>query len=882
MKKALKITGITLLVIFILLLVLPFAFQSQIKDLVKNYINDNLNAKVEFSDVSLSLIKRFPHANVTVKDLTINNFAPFEGDTLAAIKSISLTMSVMELFNGDDEPLVVNSIKVDDANVTLKTDAEGRTNYDIAKSNGKKEEQTSTKESKPFSLDIEDYSLNNSTLAYIDEPSKMALQISELNHSGKAKYSEEKSELDTNTEALVSFSLDGTKYLNSNSVKLDALIDMDFDTNTYTFKDNKALVNQLPLEFSGYVQLLDEGQKVDITFENPGASFKDFLAVIPETYSKNISNVETTGDFKVKGELKGMVTNETIPMMDISITSDNASFKYPDLPKRVENITINTTVKNTTGKVDDTYLDINAFNFKIDNDVFKSSATLKNLTKNMLVNANIDGTLNLANISKAYPLQLDTPLSGILKAKLNSAFDMDAVENNHYERIRNSGTASLTDFNYSSKEMNNPLQISKANIIFNPETITLNAFEAKTGQSDVSVTGTLRNLIGFILNKNDLQGNFNVNSNNFVVNDFMTTSETDSTATATKTEKEAYKIPKFLDCTLNANAKTVVYDNLNLKDVKGTLTIKDQQASITGLTSSLFDGVLAVTGNVSTKSDVPTFNLNLGADGFDIVKSFDNLDLLKALAPIAKIVQGKLNSTISLSGNLNQEMTPDLSSVNGSASAELLGSSINSEQNPLLSSLGQSLNFVDFKKLDLNDLKAHLDFSNGKVNVKPFKLAYKDIGIQISGSHGFDKSMDFNAVFDVPAKYLGNDVNQLIGKINDNEANKISIPVTANITGTYTSPKVSTDLSSGVSNLTKQLVEIEKQKLLNQGKGKISSLIGGLTGLNSPSLADSTSVQITTTKTDSTSTKPKSAVTESVKNVLGGLLKNRKKKDSTN
>jgi len=875
MKKTLKIFGITILIIFLLLLAIPFAFQSQIKDLVKNFINDNLNAHVEFSDVSLSLIKSFPQAHVSVDDLTITNFAPFEGDTLTSAKAISFTMSIKELFKDAGEPVVVNSIKIDKASVLLKTDAQGNNNYDIAKS----KEESKPEENSSFALDIEDYSLNNSSLTYMDEGSKILLQISELNHKGKAAYTSNRSELDTNTEAFVSFSMDSTKYLKNNSIKLDALIDMDFNTNTYTFKDNKALVNQLPLEFKGYVKLLDEGQELDISFENPGSTFKDFLAVIPETYSKNIADVQTTGDFKVKGQLKGMVTEETIPTMDITITSDNASFKYPDLPKRVENITINTVVKNTTGKVDDTYLDIKALNFKIDNDVFKSSATLKNLMGNMLVNANIDGTLNLANISKAYPLQLDAPLSGILKAKLNTAFDMNAIETSAYERIKNSGTASLTGFSYSSKEMTNPVEVSKADITFNPEAISLNAFEAKTGKSDVSATGTIRNLIGFLLNKNNLEGTFNVNSNTFVLNDFMT-SESETTSTTTK--KEAIKIPKFLDCTLNANAKTVVYDNLNLKDVKGTLTIKDQQASIKGLTSSLFDGALAVTGDVSTKEDVPDFNLNLGADGFDIAKSFDNLDLLKALAPIAKILQGKLNTTISLSGKLNNDFAPDLNTVNGSAFAELIGSAINSDQNALISSLGQSLNFVDFKKLDLKDLKAHLEFVNGKVNVKPFNLAYKDIGITVSGSHGFDKTMDFNAVFNVPAKYLGNDVNQLIGKINDNEVNKISIPVTANITGTYTSPKVSTDLTSGVSNLTKQLVEIEKQKLLNQGKGKINSLIGGLTGFNTTTPKDSSSVQTTTTKTDSTATKPKSAVTESVKNVLGGLLKNKKKKDSSN
>ncbi|HKK11551.1 MAG TPA: AsmA family protein, partial [Flavobacteriaceae bacterium] len=614
MKKALKIVGVIVLIVFVLLLVIPYAFQSQIKDAVKNYVNQNLNAHVEFSDVSLSLLKRFPHANVTVKDLAITNFAPFEGDTLASSKSISFTMSAMELFKSDDDPLVVNSINIDEASVALKTDARGNKNYDIGKSKeGEEKQESPSTESKPFSLDVEDYSLRNSALTYIDEASNTVLQISELNHSGKASYSAEKSVLDSKTEADVSLSLDSVQYLNNNSIKLDALIDMDFDSNTYTFKDNKAFINQLPLEFTGYVQQLEEGQKVNIAFENPGSSFKDFLAVIPETYSKNIADVETTGNFKVKGVIKGLVTDKTIPTIDVNITSNNASFKYPDLPKKVENITINTTIKNTTGNTDDTYIDLNALNFKIDNDVFKSSATLKNITKNMLVNANIDGTLNLANISKVYPIQMETPLSGLLRAKLHTVFDMDAIETNAYERIKNSGSASLTGFTYTSKDMVNPVEISRANITFTPEVISLNTFEAKSGQSDVKVTGSMRNLIGFLLSKNDLQGNFDVSSNMFVLNDFMA-KEKDSTTTTTKTsKKEALKIPKFLDCTLNADAKTVVYDNLDLKDVKGTLTIKDQQASIKGLTCSLFDGVLAVTGDVSTKSDVPTFNMNLGA-----------------------------------------------------------------------------------------------------------------------------------------------------------------------------------------------------------------------------------------------------------------------------
>ena len=889
MKKILKITGITLLIIIALLVAIPFAFQGQIKDMIKRVINENLNAKVEFSDVSLSFIRSFPQAHVSVNDLVIINFKPFENETFATAKSISFTMSVKELFKkASEDPIVVNSIIVDEALLTLKTDKFGNNNYDITKE-AENPATTSTDQSS-FSFSLEDYSINKSALTYIDEESKTTIYITELSHSGHGIFSTDVSELDTKSEANVSFSLDSTNYLSNNPVKLDALIGLDLNNSKYTFKENKGFINQLPLEFQGYVQLLENGQEIDITFENPESDFKNFLAVIPKAYSKNIEDVQTTGNFNVKGIIKGMVTDKTIPNLDISITSNNASFKYPDLPKRVENIVINTEIKNTTGNIDDTYIDIKTLNFKIDNDVFKSSATIKNITKNMLVNANIDGVLNLANITKAYPIELENALTGILKAKLNTAFDMNAIETNAYERIKNNGSASITDFVFSSEDIVNPIHISQANMTFNPGTVSLNNFNAKTGDSDLNATGTINNLLGFILSNNTLKGNFNVNSNLFKVSDFMSEDET-SEENKTTSDAESLKIPAFLDCTINANAKTVIYDNLNLKEVTGTLLIKDQKATLQNMKSNIFDGALSISGEVSTKDKTPTFNMVLGANGFDIAKSFKDLELLQNLAPIAKLLQGKLNTSINLSGNLDNEFSPNLSTVSGNALAELLATRIGEDQSGLMNKLEGALSFIDFNKLNLKDLKTKLEFANGKVSVKPFDLKYEDIAITVSGSHGFDKTLEYSAIFNVPAKYLGSEVNRLIGKINDSEVNKITIPITANIGGSYTSPTVKTDLTSGISNLTKQLIEIEKQKLLNQGKDKVKGLIGDVIGGNKTK-TDSVKQQqnnavkdvlndiIGTKKTQTDSTKTNSTK-DAVKNVLGGLLGGNKKQKDT-
>ena len=876
MKKILKITSLTILIVFLLLLAIPFVFESQIKTMVKNFINENLNAKVEFRDVSLSLIRSFPEAHVKIDDLVITNFEPFKDETLTTVETLAFTMSVKELFKkADDEPIIVNSISVNEALLTLKTNQIGVSNYDITKPKNQTSDEKTFETN--FSFDIKSYSITNSALSFIDEASKLLINISQLNHQGKGVFSGDKSELDTKSEAFVSIAQDETKYLNNNSVKLDALIGLDLKNQIYTFKDNAGFINQLPLKFSGFVQLLEEGQKIDIAFENPGSSFKDFLAVFPENYTHNIETIETTGNFKVNGYLKGLISEETIPTIDINIISDNASFKFPDLPKRVENITINTSIKNETGKTEDTYIAINALNFKIDNDEFKSSALLKNIMDNMLVNADIDGTINLSNITKAYPVNLDTALSGILKAKLNTVFDMNAIETNAYKRIKNSGSASISDFIFSTNSFKNPIHISNADMIFNPSSVNLKSFKAKTGVSDINASGTITNLLGYLLSNNKLQGSFNVNSNTFNVSDFMVvkTSEENNNS---KDNITSLNIPDFLDCTFNATANTVNYDNLNLKNVKGILIINDQQATLKELTSGIFDGILAITGYVSTKTETPVFNVNLGAEGFDLEQSFNDLELLQNLAPIAKVLQGKLNTIISINGNLNSSLSPNLNSLSGSAFAELITSKIKTNS-PILNQLGSSLNFIEFDKLDLKDLKTNLTFENGKVTVKPVSLKYKDIAIQVSGSHGFDKSLTYNAVFDVPAKYLGSEINQLLGKINDPQVNALSIPVTANITGSISNPIVKTDLTSGVSNLTKQLIEIEKQKLINKGSNEIKNLLDNIISNPSTNNKPNNSVDSTNTKPVDT-TKARTTVNDPIKDILSGLIKNRKKKDT--
>ena len=825
-KKILKIVGILFLLIIVSLFAVPYFFSDQIKNKIEAAINEKVDAKISFADAKISLFKNFPNATVTLDKLLIVNKAPFLGDTLVSIGELNLKMSVKELLKDKTEIMQIDGISSKNGIVNILFNKDGIGNFDIALKDKSPEKDT---KSEPFSLKVNNYMVENYRFKYFDERSKIKFVIDSLDHSGKGDFGTEKLDLDTKSTANISLDMDKVNYMNKIHLSLDAILGIDLKNKKYTFAENKAKINELPLEFDGFIQLADAGQVYDLKFKTPTSSFKNFLGLIPAAYAAKLDGVKTTGDFTVAGFAKGMLTKTSVPKFNVAIASNNASFQYPNLPKSVQNIVIDTKIINETGLTNDTYVNLDKLSFSIDKDVFAGKANFKNLTTNALVDASIKGTINLGNLSKAYPIKLKIPLSGILNADVTTKFDMESVKTSQYAKINNAGTMSISGFKYADAK-GKVMNINQAMIQFNPSKVNLQKFIATTGKSDVSVTGLLENFYGFMFQNQELKGNFNMISNQIAVSDFMDSSSKSASETSsetTKTSKSApMKIPAFLNCAITAKANTVLYDNLVLKDVSGKMLINDQKVTLQNVKTSIFGGTIGANGDVSTKGKVPVFNMNLNLNQVDIAQSFTQLEMLKKIAPIAGIIDGKFTSSIKLNGNLDGSMKPLVNSVKGDLFGNLLETKINASKSTLLTALTTNLKFLDVNKLNLNDVKANLSFADGKVNVKPFDIKYQDMKATIGGTHGFDQNMNYNLKFDVPAKYLGKDAGALLGKLTSTEIDKLqNIPINTILTGNFSSPKISTDIKSGLTALASQLVKKEKDKLIVKGKNEVGNVL---------------------------------------------------------
>ena len=99
--------------------------------------------------------------------------------------------------------------------------------------------------------------------------------------------------------------------------------------------------------------------------------FKSILSLIPSVYSKDFASVKTEGKLKLDGLAKGTMhsekdsTKNTYPSFEINLGIINAMFKYPSLPKSVNNINVDIHVENKKDYLDATVIDVNKFHIEM-------------------------------------------------------------------------------------------------------------------------------------------------------------------------------------------------------------------------------------------------------------------------------------------------------------------------------------------------------------------------------------------------------------------------------------------------------------------------------------------------------------------------------------
>jgi hypothetical protein len=798
MKKVLKYSGIVIVVVILALLAAPFLFKDKIVELIKKEANKSLNAKMDFASVDLSLLRSFPDLSVQLEELSIVNNAPFEGDTLIAAGTLGVTLDIMSVINGSE--IKIKSVSLENASMNFLVDKDGRANWDIVKPS----EETTPASAEPttFKASLKRYSITETRICYDDRSLDFYLLLDDVNHEGSGDFTQDLFTLSTHTSAAAAtMKYGGVPYIARAKTSIDADIDMDMKQFKFVFKENKVVLNDLEAGVNGWVAMPDTNIDMDLQFKTAKTDFKTLLSMIPAVYAKEFPSVQATGKLLLDAYLKGRYNAVSMPGFGLTLNVDNGRFKYPTLPAAVSDIYVDLKITNPDGVPDHTSIDLSRFHANVAGDQLDAKLLVHTPVSDPDLDAFLKGKIDLSNVSKFYPLEAGTELSGKLVSDVTLIGRMSAISNNKFDQFKASGNLAITDMNYAGAGVPKEIHLAELQLSVNPQNVSMPVLNMSVGKTSLSANGTIDNLLGYFLKNEILTGRLTISATEVDLNEWMTSAPDTSIATDT-VPMTVIEVPSTIDFTMIASVGLLRYDDLTIKNVKGNLVVKDQSIAMKGLSMDMLDGSMTLNGSYSSKnSKSPDFGFDVTIKDFDIQQTVKSFVTVEKLAPLAKNCSGKFGTTMNVTGNLDTKMEPVLNSLSGAG--KLSTSTIVISGFKAFDKLGDALKMPSLKKMEIPSMNPSFRFVNGRVYVDPFDVSVNGFKSRIAGSNGFDQTIDYTMNIDIPRSSFGSSANtaidQLISKANATAGTSVKltevIPITVGIKGTVTDPKVTTDLN---------------------------------------------------------------------------------------
>jgi hypothetical protein len=761
MKKFIKIFAIVFVVLLAALMALPFIFKDKIVTAIKVAANENFNAKVSFdNDISLSLIKGFPNLSVGIDQLCIANIAPFEGDTLAYLKNFSATIDLMSVIKG--EQIKIKKVILDEARLHVIVLKDGKANYDIAKSSV--DSTSGAGEESKFNIALTKYELHNSNLIYDDQNLVFFMNLAGLNHQGEGDFTQDLFVLKTTTNVKeTNLSYGGIKYLHKVNTDIKADLDIDMKKFKFTFKENEVRLNELYMGLDGWLAMPAENIDMDLKFNARKTDFKNILSLVPAVYAKDFAAVKTSGKLALNGVVKGTYNDKKIPAFTLNLLVENGMFKYPDLPVAVNNVKVKLKVSNPDGIDDHTIVDLSEFHVELGQEPFDATLLLKTPVSDPYLKTAINGRVNLNNVVKLIPLDDGMKLGGEVIADFAADGHIKTIEKGAYDKFNARGIISASRIKYSSKDLTQSFLLNAATLTFNPRNVSLTGFDSKIGKTDMRADGTIENIFGYLLRNETIKGVFNFNSNLVDANEFLT-DKSAKPGVADTMPLQAFSVPANIDFTLQSRIGKLLYDNLDIDNVRGVVKVINQQLFLNDLGMNIFNGSVAMSGMYDSKnSKNPVLDMSFGLNNVDIKKMFNSFETVQKMAPVAKNAQGNISADFKIKTVLNNDLTPVVNTM--SAAGQLnIPQAIIKDYQPMIK-VAEILKMPQYREVKVNNVNVRFEVKNGRIYVSPFDVKSGNINMNINGSSGFDQSIDYKIVSKFPRSEMGSAANEVLGNI---------------------------------------------------------------------------------------------------------------------
>jgi hypothetical protein len=817
MKKVFITIAIIILLLIAAIIIVPIVFKEPLLNKVKTTLNENVNAKVEFADFNLNLWRNFPNVTLELEKLTVTGINPFEGDTLVKMESLATDISLSDLINGED--FTIQSLRLNKAQINLLANANSEVNWDIAKETTETE-TTGTSES-GMSVSLNDIEIRDLSLIYRDASTATVVGLlhSNLDASGTLEGTITKFDLDAEIGEF-RLEYDSTEYIANTVLKVNSQLMADYDKMNFEFGESTIHLNELPLDLSGRFAMPSDSMYFDLQFKQPQSDFATLLAMVPKSYQSYLEDIQTTGEAGFEGQVKGWFYEDNYPEIDTRLYVQNATLQYANAPDKIERISLDGKVTKPQGELDLLTVNISNAHAQIRENPVDARLTLTHPMSDPAFDASFKGKIDFTRLTSVIPMD-SIELQGIMDGNLSVKGRMSAIENENYEKIASDGAFTFSNFKVKTPQITQTVEIKTGSVKVDNTSITINSFDAKTGQSDFALNGKLTNYLPYFLLDKTLQGSFSLKSNYLNFNELsnLMAAEVDSVSTTANDSVFAFQVPPNLNLAFNSSINRATFDRMEIRNIVGLIEVQNKQLKLKKLNMDLLQGHLAVDGSYkSNAANKPLFDFNLNLSDIQIPAAYQSFGLVQRYLPIAARSQGEFSTDLKFNGQLNEQLNIIPSTLDGSGFFNT--QNLHIIDSPTFNQIKSFIKKEKLKNVKVDDFTAYFNFDNGNIELKPFQTKIADQQVSMHGNLTVDQMLDIKLDFQVNREDISGDINSMLGFLPGSN-NITLIPVTVGITGNLTDPQVKMDLSKA-----KKMIQEEVKKSTQEGIEKSVKDIG--------------------------------------------------------
>lgn len=827
MKKVFAITGILVCAVFAALWVIPTFFKSDILQIIRKQSSRHLRAEVQIGDMSLSLLRRFPNLNVLLRDVVVLGEEGFAGDTVVSVPLFEASVNLRSLMGGDE--IIVNRILLRDARLHATVDTAGNANWELAAASAEAPADTlpapsgaGKKANAEKSLRLSSIAVENLYVNYRDYATSTYASVSSADLRLSGNFSEAHTMADVDLRLRnISFREGNNVWVNRTDMAWIAEVDADLAGRSFHLRKNKLAVNDLRLELTGDVRMLEEGCDVNLRLDAPDTKFESLLALVPQGLQSGLQGVEAGGEFRLHAEARGVCRAGLLPAFTAVLAVNDASLQYPELPESVRRINLALEAGNPGGSPEATYVDLRRLSFEVAGNPFELSLRVDN-PADPLLKGGAKGTVDFTTLRRALPLEGVT-LRGTLAADVTFDGKYEYIEREEYEKFIARGSVLFNDVYFAGEAFPEGIYVPGGEIIFSPARLQLKGVQAQVRSSDFRLEGYVGNYLPYLFKDGTLTGDFSLFSEHINLNEFMQapvpardTISADTASSALPTAAEgALEIPRNVNIRFTTRVRNLLFDRLAITDVTGQVTLANAVADLRRLSMKLLKGNMVIDGKYDTRDPrTPAVDFRVDATGLDLPSACRSFTFLRRSLPIAMNCEGSVSAAMRFAATLDSEMSPVMATANGDGTLESAG--ILLKDNPALKQLAGVINNKELAgNLGIGGFKIAFRLENGNIVVSPFRTTLAGNPLTVSGRQSVEGGLDYTLSIDVDRRFFGKDIEKVLASIPGSK-NIRNLEVDARIGGTLTHPVIQPDLSKAIRSVTKEAEkELRNGNILN-------------------------------------------------------------------